>query len=59
MQSAHSYQRPLTAAGRKITTEIALADEFYYAKPITSNICTRCRMAIADCKALAFLAPDK
>ena len=33
MQSAHSYQKALTAAGYgKITTEIALADEFYYAE---------------------------
>ena len=33
MQSAHSYQKALTAAGfGKITTEIALADEFYYAE---------------------------
>ena len=32
-QSAHSYQKALTAAGYgKITTEIALADEFYYAE---------------------------
>ena len=33
MQSAHGYQKALTAAGYgKITTEIALADEFYYAE---------------------------
>jgi peptide-methionine (S)-S-oxide reductase len=33
MQSAHTYQKALTAAGYgKITTEVALADEFYYAE---------------------------
>ena len=32
-QSAHSYQKALTAAGYgKITTEIALANEFFYAE---------------------------
>jgi peptide-methionine (S)-S-oxide reductase len=33
IQSAHAYQKALTAAGYgKITTEMALADEFYYAE---------------------------
>ena len=33
LQSADSYQKALTAAGYgKITTEMALADEFYYAE---------------------------
>ena len=32
-QSAHAYQKSLTAAGYgKITTEMALASEFYYAE---------------------------
>ena len=33
LRSAHSFQKALTAAGYgKITTEMALADEFYYAE---------------------------
>ena len=60
MQSAHSYQKALTAAGYgKITTEIALADEFYYAETYHQQYLHKVPHGYCGLQGTGVACPDK